>query len=212
MPCKAQSSTQHGVLAVELCPSCPGRAPVSQHPHVLLSHHLPGQGLPRALPWHIHAQEHLPVIPATVTVGVPEDLQARETHIMSGSAPASPPTLRAALTLPFFCSLCLSFLLMCRSMLVSPRVMRAACHSVRAPRANATELGTEGTAGCAQAFLPWCRRCKGLRLSLWTHGCIGVSAHLIPCYRKPKSLLLCGPKAGRAGTSVLEQASPTPGR
>lgn len=61
---------------------------------------------------------------------------------MSGSAPASPSALQAALTLPFFCSLCLSFLLICRSILVSPRVMRAACHSVRAPKANATELGT----------------------------------------------------------------------
>lgn len=49
--------------------------------------------------------------------------------------------------MPFFCSRCLSFLLMCLSMLVSPRVMRAACHSVRAPRASATELGTARHSG-----------------------------------------------------------------
>lgn len=49
--------------------------------------------------------------------------------------------------MPFFCSRCLSFLLMCLSMLVSPRVMRAACHSVRAPRAKATELGTARHSG-----------------------------------------------------------------
>lgn len=61
--------------------------------------------------------------------------------------------------MPFFCSRCLSFLLMCLSMLVSPRVMRAACHSVRAPRAKATELGTPRHSGlhlhcCQRLGLP----------------------------------------------------------
>lgn len=46
----------------------------------------------------------------------------------------------SSLTLPFFCSLFFSLRLMCLSMLVSPRVMRAECQSMRAPNAKATEL------------------------------------------------------------------------
>lgn len=201
VPCKAQSSAQQGILAVLLCPGCPRRAPVSQHLHVLLSHHLP-----RALPWHIYAQEHLPVIPAAVTVGVPEDLEAGETRITSGSASGSPPRLWAALTLPFFCSRCFSFLLMCRSMLVSPRVMRAACHSVRAPKASATELGRARNSRLQTGLLPWCCSCRGLRLP--PHTPIGGLARLIP--RAETESLLCGPRGGKAGICATA-SHPSPG-
>lgn len=174
---------------------------MSQHLHMLLSHHFP-----QALPWHIYAQEHLPVIPAAVTVGIPEDLEAGETRITSGSAPASPPMLWAALTLPFFCSRCFSFLLMCRSMLVSPRVMRAACHSVRAPKASATELGRARSSKLHTGLLPWCHSCRGLRLP--PHTPIGGLARLSP-HAETESLL-CGPRSGRAGICATA-SHPSPG-
>lgn len=130
--------------SLSLSPQQPRESPCCPHnPKSCSATTFSGRGFPRILPWYIHTQEHLPVIPAAVTVGVPEHLRDRERHIPSGTShhTQSAPVLWAMLTLPFFCSLCLSFLLMCRSMLVSPRVMRVACHSVRAPRASATELG-----------------------------------------------------------------------
>ena len=64
----------------------------------------------------------------------------QQAQLPTHSSTSSP----ALLTLPLAWSRRRSFLLMCLSMLVSPRLMRTACHTVRAPRASATELRREG--------------------------------------------------------------------
>lgn len=65
--------------SLSLSPQQPRESPCCPHnPKSCSATTFSGRGFPRILPWYIHTQEHLPVIPAAVTVGVPEHLRDRE--------------------------------------------------------------------------------------------------------------------------------------